>query len=120
MFDPLQRQNELPDPGLFPIGMICFLFRAIDIGRAWTETAQSIVSVRLERVSKAMHRCFGHLALVFRRIEMNNVKLNVVNALVVLGLVAASMAMPLVAANLADSQSVSQTTLTQGSTDFAG
>ena len=51
---------------------------------------------------------------------MNNVKLNVVNALVVLGLVAASMAMPLVAANLADSQSVSQTTLTQGSTDFVG
>jgi len=60
-----------------------------------------------------------HLALVFRRIEMNNVKLNVVNALVVLGLVAASMAMPLVAANLADSQSVSQTTITQSSTDFA-
>ncbi|WP_348760272.1 hypothetical protein [uncultured Salinisphaera sp.] len=50
---------------------------------------------------------------------MDNVKLNVVNALVVLGLVAASMAMPFVAANLADAQSVSQIS-TQNDAEYAG
>ncbi|WP_158583464.1 hypothetical protein [Salinisphaera sp. Q1T1-3] len=41
---------------------------------------------------------------------MNTVKLNIVNSIVVVGLVAAAMAMPLVAANLAQTQSVAQTT----------
>lgn len=36
---------------------------------------------------------------------MNNFKLNVVNSVVVVGLIAASMLMPLVAADLAQSQS---------------
>lgn len=48
---------------------------------------------------------------------MNNFKLNIVNSLVVAGLVAASMAMPMLAAELAQTPSSHQTPVTAQTAD---